>query len=312
VTGPALELRGVGKSFEGRPALRGLSFAVAEGESVGYLGPNGAGKSTTLRLLAGLSRPDRGEVRVFERPAWGRGDAAPRELGALIETPGLTPFLRGRDLLEYAAELRGLSRLERPAAVRRAAERLGVEDHVDRNLGSLSTGWARRVLLAVALVGDPKVLLLDEPTLGLDPAARLDLRTTIRGLCEQGQTLLLSTHVLEDVQAVCDRVLFLREGRLAGDEPVPRAPNSWLGDRLRCRFLREPAADLLHDLIRAPEQAQFLGPRELLLSGLASPDRQAELLEAFCRNGWSLLEAVPVGADLESRYLRAVGREEDV
>ncbi len=213
----------VSKRYGKRPALRDVTFRLGSGESVGYLGPNGAGKTTTLKLISGLCRPDSGSVLLLGRDPFRERSLALGALGALVETPGIPPYLHGRDLLEYVGRTKSLPRSERPGAVRRAAEGLGVADHLDLPFGSLSTGLSRRVLLAAALVGEPPALVLDEPTLGLDPVARADLRTVLRELVRQGTTLLLSTHLLEDVEEVCDRVLFLREGHLMGDEPV-RSP----------------------------------------------------------------------------------------
>ncbi|MCI4322120.1 MAG: ABC transporter ATP-binding protein, partial [Thermoplasmata archaeon] len=211
---------GLWKRYGNREVLRDVRFTLRSGEAVGYLGPNGAGKTTTLKLLAGISRPTRGSVQIHGLDPVGDRGAALRKLGALVETPGVPPYLQGRDLLDYVARVKGVPAGERRGAARRAAEAMGVEGHTDRAFGTLSTGLARRLLLAATLIGEPDLLLLDEPTLGLDPAARHDLRVVLRGLARNGLTLLLSTHLLEDVEAVCGRVLFLRDGALVGDEPL--------------------------------------------------------------------------------------------
>jgi ABC-2 type transport system ATP-binding protein len=306
-------LRGVSKRYGESRALSGVSFSVAQGQGIGYLGPNGAGKTTTLRLMTGLTRADEGTVRVLGVDPAKDPVGALRNVGALIETPGLLPFLHGRDLLEHAAEVRGVPRVDRPTTVRRAAERMGVAEELDRALGGLSTGLSRRVLLAGTLVGDPRLLLLDEPTLGLDPAARHDLRATLATLRAEGRTLLLSTHLLEDVEATCDRVLFLREGRLMGDEPVRSTHGSGPSaakNELMLRFRDPVDASRLRPLLRSGEEMTLESDNTYRFSLLTGDDRQVEFLGALVSLGFPLLEASPAGSDLEQRYLRAVGRED--
>jgi ABC-2 type transport system ATP-binding protein len=308
-----LEVEQVRKQYGSRAALRGISFRLEPGESVGYLGPNGAGKSTTLKLLAGLDRPSSGTVRVHGHdPDRDRGLAL-AHVGALVETPGLPPYLHGRDLLDYAARSRSLSAPERAPAVRRAADELSVGEHLDRPFGSLSTGLARRILLAAALVGEPDLLLLDEPTLGLDPVARADLRKLLRLLAGRGVTLLLSTHLLEDVTEVCGRVLFLREGAVVGDEPVDlgvggRGPGS--SRALRFEFEQPIPPEGLSRLASVVESVTVETPRQVLVRFTGGLSEQAELVDAAVRAG---LRPVAVSApepDLARRYLEKVGREE--
>jgi ABC-2 type transport system ATP-binding protein len=310
VSDPAISLAHLAKSYDGRPVLRDLTFEVARGEAVGYLGPNGAGKTTTLRLLTGLARPDAGELRILGKDPVHEPRRALRGVGALIETPGLLPYLRVRDLMEYAGSLRGVGSADLSSAVRSAAEPVGVADRLESRLGELSTGLARRALLASALIGDPPVLLLDEPTLGLDPAARAELRTTLRSLTRSGRTVLLSTHLLEDVERICDRVLFLRDGQLVGDEPVGDRVASSAGWTLRLRFLRAPEVASLGARLR---EGESLGPvvgSSVTISGIPSEARQAELVAELAGGAGGLLEAGRVTVDLEARYLAAVGREE--
>ena len=301
------------KSYGKRSALRGVSFQVGRGESVGYLGPNGAGKTTTLKLLSGLSRPTAGSVRVLGHDPSRDRDRVLSGVGALVETPGVPPYLTGGDLLNYFARVKGIPARERSEAVRRAAQPLVPLESLDRPFGTLSSGLARRVLLAASLVGDSEVLLLDEPTMGLDPVARHDLRAVLRELVRGGKTILLSTHLLEDVLEVCDRVLFLRDGVIVGDEPV--RPSGNLGSNrtestVRLRF----AADLTPEnvgRIAAPETRIVIeGPRQLLVHFVGGESEQAEIVARVVRSGVPLVSATPPEPDLARRYLEKVGREE--
>ena len=312
MNGPAVELTHVTKRYGSQAALSDVSFTLREGEAVGYLGPNGAGKTTTLRLLAGLTRPVEGTVRVFGRAPEQAGEAL-RDVGALVGTPALLPYVSPRDFLRYVADARGIRGPDLRRSIESAAAQMGVGPTLDRPCGGLSTGQSRRVLLASALLGAPRLLLLDEPTLGLDPAARLDVRRHLLDLRHQGHSILLSTHLLEDVSAICDRVLFLREGRLLADEPVrrpgPTGTNTTVRS-LRLRFLVPTDLAQLRPLLRGTESVGTGGPRELYCALEDSDERQAELVAAIARAGLGLLCVEPVADDLDRRYLDVVGREE--
>lgn len=303
----------VSKRYGKRTALRDVTFRLRSGESVGYLGPNGAGKTTTLKLISGLSRPDSGSVEILGHDPRRERALAIAHLGAVVETPGVPPYLHGRDLLEYVSRTKSVSRADRARAVRRAADQLGVVDQLDRPYGSLSTGLARRLLLAAALVGDPSVLLLDEPTLGLDPVARSDLRIVLRNLAEQGTTLLLSTHLLEDVQEVCHRVLFLREGSLAGDEPVHRASatsSAGILRSVRLAFAADVPADAVHRLAGPGTRIVSEGPREVTVEFPGGDAEQAQVVARAVGAGLPVVSASAPTPDLARRYLEKVGREE--
>jgi ABC-2 type transport system ATP-binding protein len=313
VAAVVLTLDAVWKRYGDRDALQDVSFSIRSGEAVGYLGPNGAGKTTTLKLLAGLTRPSRGSVRLRGLDPGQDRSGALRGLGALVETPGVPPYLTGADLLGYVARTKGIPSAERRVGVRRAAESMNVMEYLDRPFGSLSTGLTRRMLLGAALVGDPEVLILDEPTLGLDPAARDDLRESLRALSRSGLTLLVSTHLVEDIQAVCSRVLFLREGRLVGDEPVDtdsgeRAGNSQRS--LQLWFSTDVSPELILDAAGAEIRVTSAGPREATIHFPGGDAEQSDLLARIVRAGLPLLSASPPEPDLARRYLERVGRED--
>ncbi|MGA8710119.1 MAG: ABC transporter ATP-binding protein [Thermoplasmata archaeon] len=308
-----LTVDGVWKRYGDHDALRDVRFSLRSGEAVGYLGPNGAGKTTTLKLLTGLSRPTRGSVRVHGLDPVRDRTRALRRLGALVETPGIPSYLTGADLLEYVARVKGVPAAERSAAVRHGAEAMKVSEHLGQPFGTLSTGLARRMLLGAALVGDPEILLLDEPTLGLDPAARHDLREALRDLSRRGLTLLLSTHLLEDVQEVCGRVLFLRNGVLVGDEPVnPEPDTSHDGARraLRLRFGSDVTAESVARAAGPDSGITLDGPRDLTVRFSGGDAEQTALLAAMIRAGLPLLSASTPEPDLARRYLERVGRED--
>ncbi len=207
-------------SHGSRPVLHGVDLRVAPGEVVGLLGPNGAGKTTTMRVLLGLHRPDAGTVAV-DGP-----------VGYLPEAPEGHDALRVEDQLRFLAEVKGLDRRSIDGAVGAALDEADVADLARRPVGRLSKGQRQRVGLAQALLGDPPTLLLDEPTSGLDPGQVRAVRTLVRSRAEAGAAVLVSTHLLAEAAATCDRVVVLARGRVVADE-VPGE-----GDDLEDRFLR--------------------------------------------------------------------------
>ncbi|OUN75201.1 multidrug ABC transporter ATP-binding protein [Faecalibacterium sp. An58] len=204
------------KVYGRRTAVQDLSFTVEDGQICGLLGPNGAGKSTVMNILTGYIAPTSGSVSVEGHPLPEEAAAARACVGYLPETPPLYPDMTVAEYLRFAAELKGVRRAGRAAAVAAAARRTGVEDVLPRLIRSLSKGYRQRVGIAQALLSDPKVIILDEPTVGLDPAQVTGIRRLIQQLGHK-HTVILSSHILSEVQAVCSRVLILSHGVLAAD-----------------------------------------------------------------------------------------------
>ena len=205
---------GLTKRYGDRLAVDSVSMTVRRGEVYGFLGPNGAGKSTTLRMMLGLIRPTAGTASVLGLPA-GRSEVTER-VGALIEGPGFFPYLSGRDNLRVLARARGLD----PAVVEGALERVDLTDRGDDKYKRYSLGMKQRLGVAAALMGDPELIVLDEPTNGLDPAGMSDMRALVVSLAKGGQTVLLSSHLLAEVQEICDRVGVINGGRLLRESTV--------------------------------------------------------------------------------------------
>lgn len=218
---PAVELRAFAKSYRTGwagghiHAVRALSLRLAKGRVLGLLGPNGSGKSTTLKALAGLLAPTAGECRIFGELAG--GDAARKLVGYLPESPRFAPHLTGREFLLYCAGLGGLTGA---AAGRRVDEVLawsGLRDAAAQRLGTWSKGMAQRIGLAQAILHDPALVLLDEPASGLDPRGRLALNGLIRDLAARGKAVVFSSHLLDEVGTLCDRLALLGQGRLLAE-----------------------------------------------------------------------------------------------
>jgi ABC-2 type transport system ATP-binding protein len=200
-------------------AVKGVSFHVRRGEVVGFLGPNGAGKSTTLRILAGFLGPTSGRVRIGGHDVLNDDIRARRCIGYMPEAAPLYPEMRVREYLRFRAELKGVSRRERTSAVGHAMDAARVADMADTLILHLSKGYRQRVGLADALVANPPLLILDEPTAGLDPNQIREVRDLIRGLGE-AHTILLSTHILPEVESTCDRAIVIDRGKVVGEGTI--------------------------------------------------------------------------------------------
>lgn len=205
-----IEVQGLRKAYGGRTVVDGVSFAVGEGEIFGILGPNGAGKTTTVECVEGLRSPDAGTVRVGGLDPVARHTDVTRILGVQLQESELQAKLTVREALELYASF-----YERPADWRTLAERLGLDAHRNARFGKLSGGQKQRLFIALALVGNPRAVVLDELTTGLDPRARRDTWTLIEDIRAGGVTVLLVTHFMEEAQRLCDRIAVIDQGRIA-------------------------------------------------------------------------------------------------
>jgi len=217
----AIEVDRLAKRYGDFEAVRDLSFSVGAGEVVGFLGPNGAGKTTTMRMLTGFVPPTDGTARIAGHDIFEQAIEARRAIGYLPETPPLYPEMTPAAYVEFVAKLKDVPKGPRRAAVDRALERCGLGDVRRREIRQLSKGYRQRVGLAQAIVHEPKVLVLDEPTVGLDPIQIREIRALIADLAGSGgQTVILSTHILAEVEAICQRVVLLARGRKVLDQPL--------------------------------------------------------------------------------------------
>ncbi len=258
-SGPAIRVAGLSKFYRGHwslrsiPGLVDLTFEVEPGEVVGMLGPNGAGKTTTLKLLTGLLKPSRGSGWLFGEPI--TSPSSRRRLGFLPEQPYFYDSLNGIEYLELAGRLSGLSVPMASARAREWLDRVGLGDRPRLVLRKYSKGMLQRIGLAGALVHDPELLILDEPMSGLDPFGRRDVRELIRDQRSRGTTILFSSHILPDVEMLCDRVLVLREGRLAMSASIHDVMDHW-AHAIEVRCVGSPLLEfpsIWHERIRRTE-----------------------------------------------------------
>jgi ABC-2 type transport system ATP-binding protein len=310
-----IEVRQVTKKYGQHTALRDLSFDVGEGEVVGFLGPNGAGKSTTLRILAGFLGMSSGRVRVAGHDVVDEPLEARAAIGYMPEAVPLYPEMRVEEYLRFRAELKGVGRRGRGAAVERAMKQAAVAGVADSLVGHLSKGFRQRVGLADALVASPPILILDEPTAGLDPNQIRDVRALVRELGRR-HTVLLSTHILSEVEATCDRAIVIARGRLVAEGTIEalRSRRKSTGARL---LLRVPSAGpapsaLLGRLAPVASVAPAEGaspPFEAwTITWAEDAGEPAAALEATVRDlveaGFGVAEATPLRATLDEVFAR--------
>ncbi len=243
-----IEVKNLAKSFGDLRAVDGVSFDARAGEILGVLGPNGAGKTTTLRMICGYLPPDDGTAIVAGHDVRDDSLAARRALGYLPENVPLYPEMRVEEYLSFRAGLKGIPARKRRHAVGRAAELTGIGHVLGRPIGHLSRGYRQRVGLADALVADPPVLVLDEPTVGLDPNQVIEVRELIRSL-RGDRTLLLSSHILPEVEQVCDRVVIFRGGRIVAEGTTEELAERIAGARTVTLELRREDRERLASLV---------------------------------------------------------------
>ena len=265
----AIELRGVRKEFGDVTAVRDLNLTVAEGEVYGFLGPNGAGKSTTIDMLLDLVRPTAGTVRVLGRDATGDGVAIRRRTGVLPDGFSVYDRLSGRKHVEFA--VRSKEADDDPDDL---LERVGLLDDADRKAGGYSKGMRQRLALAMALAGDPDLLVLDEPSSGLDPAGAKEMRDIVQTEADRGATVFFSSHILEQVDAVCDRVGILRNGELVAEDSV---------ERLREAVGGEETLEIAVGGADGASEAAVEAVRAV--GGVSRADRDGDALVVSCADG---------------------------
>ena len=289
-----IEIRGLTKRFRRVLAVDDLSFSVERGRITGFVGPNGAGKTTTLRALLGLVTPTDGEALVFGRPY--RELAEPvHQVGTVLETSTFHPGRSGRNHLRTVATAAGIPR----GRVEELLELVGLTDAAKRRVGGYSLGMRQRLGLAAALLGDPQVLVLDEPANGLDPEGIRWLRNFLRRLADEGRTILVSSHVLAELAQTVDDVAIIARGRLVAHAPVETL-TARAGGRTR---VRSPQADALREALAADGiEGSPLEDGALAVS--APPERVGELAAA---NGIVLHELRTESSSLEEIFLQLTG-----
>jgi ABC-2 type transport system ATP-binding protein len=304
--GLALATRGLQKRYGSRHALAGLDLSVPTGKVYGFLGPNGAGKTTTMRLLTGLIHPDAGTIELLGRP-FGRGDRHRLfEVGALIETPSFYPYLSGRENLRALA---ATGKVTTKGRVEELLELVGLRDRARDKVQAYSLGMKQRLGIAAALLSDPRLLLLDEPSNGLDPAGIVAMRETLRQLASTGKTVFVSSHVLGEVEQLADVIGIIASGRLVREGPIAELLHGEGEVRVRVTPDQvDPARTVLAALVTDADVKSVAG-EDGWLAVRIDPTRAADVNRVLAGAG-IYASGLETGNDLESLFLELTRGEQ--
>ncbi len=304
-----IEVSHVSKRFGPRIALEDVSFYVEKGEILGFLGPNGAGKTTTMRILIGVFPPSSGTIRIAGYDVQKEPLKVKRLLGYFPEHNPLYGEMVVRDYLSFVAEMKGVERAKRMVQVNEIMERCGLIKVGSRLIKRLSKGYRQRIGMAQALVGDPEILILDEPTIGLDPKQALETRQMIEELAGK-KTIILSTHILPEVSMTCTRVLIINEGKVIAEDALESLTYEG-GIGIIVKAQEEPLLSTLR-AISGIKQVTIEDKKENIINIKieTSQEVRPQIAAKIVENGWELLEMTQLKASLEEIFVKLVTKEE--
>ncbi len=306
-----IEVENLTKRYGDVVAIEDVSFHVERGEVVGFLGPNGAGKTTTMRILTGYMPPSDGCAMVAGFDVFHDSLEVRRRIGYLPETVPLYPEMTVAGYLDFVARLRGVE--NRHERIQRVMEQMDITDRAEDRIGKLSKGYRQRLGLAQALVHDPEVIILDEPTIGLDPKQVVEVRNLIRSLSGD-RTVILSTHILPEVSQLCERVLIINKGRIVAED-TPEQLTARLEGAERVRLTVGPEADGVIEVLSAIEGVEGVEPvgeGAYEVTCALGTELRPILAQRIVERGWPLLELRPVAMSLEEIFLELTTETPDV
>jgi ABC-2 type transport system ATP-binding protein len=304
-----IEVEALRKTFRGGRGLNGFSLHLESNELVGLVGPNGAGKTTLIKILATLQPADSGTAVISGHDVFTAPFAVRSRVGYLPDVPGLYQDMRIGEFIEFFADAFRLNEPRRSAAIRRALERSGLADRAGDFVEHLSLGWKQRLLLAKTLLHEPMLLLLDEPATGLDPLARIALREQLKQLHAEGIAILISSHILSDLEDICTRIVFIADGKNVHEaEPSSYAVGAALAT-VRCEIQFDGSLDAVDRVLAATPAARVLEKKagELLVELPGATKEASAFLQSLLAAGITVIHFDARGPGLEERYRRAFG-----
>ncbi|MGB6065032.1 MAG: ATP-binding cassette domain-containing protein [Desulfomonilaceae bacterium] len=310
-----IEVEGLTKYYGRLAAINDVNFRVESGEIVGFLGPNGAGKTTTMRILTCFCPASAGEAHILGMDVRNESLKIRENVGYLPENIPLYDWMRVRAYLDFVARAKGVASANRSDEVDRVAESVGLAHAMDKIIRWLSRGYRQRVGLAQALIGDPPILILDEPTIGLDPKQIREIRHLIKSF-SQNRTVILSTHILPEVSEVCDRVIIINKGSIVAEDS-PQNLTRGHDKSSRTQIVVRAPADQVKLFLSAlkgvrsvvPSGPATDGETEVVVETAADADVRPELARAILSKGWDLLELRPIHVSLEDVFIDLVTEE---
>ncbi|MGA2975717.1 MAG: ABC transporter ATP-binding protein [Spirochaetia bacterium] len=313
-----IQVENVTKKYGQRVAVDRLNFTVNRGEILGFLGPNGAGKSTTMNIITGYLSATEGSVKLDGHDILEEPQAVKKQIGYMPELPPLYPDMTVQDYLSFVCDIKGVARSRRRENMDRSMDLLKITDVRKRLIKNLSKGYRQRVGIAQALIGTPPVLILDEPTIGLDPQQIIETRNLIRDLGRE-HTIILSSHILPEVQAVCSRVLIINRGKIVASDTPENLSRGMTGDnRLSIRVAgSEKEALALARGVPHVAKAESVGVREtgtvdLVVEAKKDEDVRRDLFLAFARGNLPILMMKSMDLTLEEIFLTLISEEKEV
>jgi ABC-2 type transport system ATP-binding protein len=312
-----IEVKGLTKVFGHHVAAKDITFSVSKGEVVGFLGPNGAGKTTTMNMLTGYLSPTEGTASVGGHDILEEPVEVKRLIGYLPENPPLYPEMEVAQYLRFATRLKQTPQAGRKADIARVMELTGIADMRDRLIRNLSKGYKQRVGLAQALLGSPPVLILDEPTIGLDPRQIIEIRNLVRELGRE-HTIVLSSHILPEVTAVCSRVIIIHKGSIVASDTIGALARKLAGGAGLTVRIEGSEADALREIkgIASVAKVSSMGSREpgttdLRVQGRGEADVRREVAHALARARCTILMMRTADVDLEDIFIQVTREEGD-
>ena len=311
-----IEVQNLTKTFNGKTVLKNVSFEVKEGEIFGYLGPNGAGKTTTLRIILGLLNPTSGNAFVMGQNL-GENEALRNKVGVLLEDDGVYDRLSAYENLDYYAQLYGLSdRIERKRRIKELLDYVGLSDRINDKVGRFSKGMRRKLALARAIVHEPEVLFLDEPSSGLDPEAQIMVRDLILQLSEEmGVTIFLNSHDLDEVQRICTKIAILQSGEIKAHDTVKNLREKMGKPRVEITLSDSKDAEKALNILNSLDFVSVSDCErdDSRITAVIRNEKSSTILSVLMRNGIAVEEIKWVTKSLEDVYLDIVqkGREQN-
>ena len=299
-----IRVQNLTKYYGERLAVDDISFNVEKGEIVGFLGPNAAGKTTTMRIITGFLMPTRGDAWVADNNMVTNSLEGRRYIGYLPEAIPLYTDMTTRSYLEFAARLRGLDKDRTKSRIEAVVELCHLEEYIDVITGKMSRGFRQRVGVAQAIIHDPEVLILDEPTIGIDPIQVAQTRQLIKELGQE-HTILLSTHILPEVSMICDRVIIIHEGKIVAEDRIENLSSLIKGSkriRLEVQGPTDKVAERLQQ-VKGVQRVSFEDPHHIVECP-PEQDPRAQITEAIVQGGWTLLAMESMEMSLEDIFLQ--------
>ncbi len=313
MNGPSLATSGLGKNFGAFVAVQGLDLKIVGAKCVGFLGPNGAGKTTTLKMLTDMIFPSRGEAFINGLSVRQDRKRALSHAGVLIESPEIYPSLSPTEALEMVAELRGVPRGEQPRRIRTALEEVKMSEWAHQKVGRFSKGMKQRIQIASTLVHDPEVLILDEPSTGLDPRGMAEVRAIVREQRKHGRLIFMSSHILSEVTDVCDEVALIDRGKLLFYDTLANVTARFNGgnaqvDAVFARPLDPSVVNQAIPHLPGVKAVELLDPKRVRLAVPPGPEDQAQILEGLVALKLGLVSFKESAGALEDVYMQQISR----